>query len=142
MYKKKMLLEVPRRSSDRLALKALQKEEGERQEALEREKQREEQRKFEAEEAARKEEEAIRRRERQREEAIKRRRGKKFIWAESESACLLALTHTKDNGLSLLQEQLTLFTLVSICIHVHVYTSPSHLRGGIFCPSAWLSSVA
>ena len=93
MYKKKMLMEVPRRSSDRLALKALQKEEGERQEALEREKQREEQRKFEAEEAARKEEEAIRRRERQREEAIKRRRGKKFIGAESESACLLAHTH-------------------------------------------------
>ena len=86
MYKKKLLMEVPRRSSDRLALKALQKEEEERQEALEREKQREEQRKFEAEEAARKEEEAIRRRERQREEAIKRRRGENLI--EADDTCL------------------------------------------------------
>ena len=139
MYKKKMLMEVPRRSSDRLALKALQKEEGERQEALEREKQREEQRKFEAEEAARKEEEAIRRRERQREEAIKRRRGKDFVGVDS--ICLLAHTHKEQWPFST-PGTAYLFALVSICIHVHSYTSPSRLRGGIFCPSAWLSSVA
>ena len=105
MYKKKMLMEVPRRSSDRLAQKALQKEEEDRQEALERERQREEQRKFEAEEAAQKEEEAIRRRERQREEAIKRRRGEKFTKADAICLELTQRITVEDNkSFSLLQE--------------------------------------
>jgi hypothetical protein len=75
IFKKKLLAEMPRRTSDRLAQKAILREE-EIMEASIRETQREEQRKLEAEEQAIREEEAERKHRVKMEEIMKKRKAK------------------------------------------------------------------
>lgn len=74
--KKKLLAELPRRTSDRIALKAQQKIEEERLDAIAREMQREELRRLQAEEEKEKQEELERKRQKKREEALERRKAK------------------------------------------------------------------
>lgn len=76
IFKRKLLMELPRRTSDRIAQKALKIEE-ERYDALEREIQREEQRKEEEEEKAREEEEAEKKHQEKMAEVIQRRKARK-----------------------------------------------------------------
>ena len=74
--KRKLLAEIPRRTSDRIALKAQQQLEEERLEAVAREMQREELRRLQAEEEKEKQEELEKKRQRKREEALERRKAK------------------------------------------------------------------
>lgn len=71
-----MLAELPRRTSDRIALKAQQKLEEERLEAIAREMQREELRRMQAEEERERQEELEKKRQKKREEALERRKAK------------------------------------------------------------------